>query len=144
MTPSAGTVSPALVFGRSTKAPETSSWWARGSARGYRWYRVHILDQPLSDYTRYELWGYQANQAAGEEIYLADRDAHADLQRLREDFWLIDDTIAVRMIYDDEGHFLRPERAAEPDGYREMRETALRHAVSLDTYLARRRPRLTA
>ncbi len=112
-------------------------------ARGYRWYRVHILDQPLSDYARYELWGYRANQAAGEEIYLADRDAHVDLAQLREDFWLIDDTIAVRMIYDDEGHFLRPECAAGPGLYLEMREIALRHAESLDEYLALRRPRLT-
>lgn len=127
--------------------PETSPWLARiqaAVARGYRWYRVHILDQPLSDYARYELWGYRANQAAGEEIYLAERDAHADLQQLREDFWLIDDTIAIRMIYDDDGHFLRPEHAAEPSRYREMREIALRHGGSLDEYLARRRPRLTA
>lgn len=127
--------------------PETSPWLARiqaAVARGYRWYRVHILDQPLSDYARYELWGYRANQAAGEEIYLADRDVHADLQQLREDFWLVDDAIAIRMIYDDEGHFLRPERAAEPAQYRTMREIALRHAESLDEYLARRRPRLTA
>lgn len=127
--------------------PETSPWLARIQAAvacGYRWYRVHLLDRPLSDYARYELWGYQANQAAGEEIYLADRDAHADLQQLREDFWLIDDTIAIRMIYDDEGHFLRPERAAESARYQEMREIALRHAGSLNEYLARRRPRLTA
>ena len=127
--------------------PETSPWLARiqaAVARGYRWYRVHILDQPLSDYARYELWGYRANQAAGEEISLADRDAHVDLRQLRDDFWLIDDTIAIRMIYDDEGHFLRPERAAEPARYQEMREIALRHAESLDAYLARRRPRLTA
>lgn len=126
--------------------PETNPWLARiqaAVARGYRWYRVHILDQPLSDYTRYELWGYRANQAAGEEIYLADRETHADLQQLREDFWLIDNTIAIRMIYDDEGRSLRSERVPEPGRYREMREIALRHAGSLDEYLARRRPRLT-
>jgi hypothetical protein len=127
--------------------PETSPWLARiqsSTAHGYRWYRVHVLDRPLSDYVRYELWGYRANQAAGEQIYLAERDDHPSLARLREDFWLIDDAVAVRMIYDGEGRFLRPERADDAEPYRVMRDLALRHAVPLDEYLVRRRPRLTA
>lgn len=129
-----------------SRTPETSPWLAKiheSVARGYRWYRVHILDHPLSDYTRFELLGYQENQAAGEEIYLADRHAHSDLESLHEDFWLVDDEIAVRMIYDEEGHFLYPERAQDPAPYREMRDTALRHAEPLDAYLARRQLRLT-
>ena len=126
--------------------PETSPWLARvkaGVARGYRWYRVHVLDHPLSEYARFELHGYQANQAAGEEIYLADRDTHSDLERLREDFWLIDDAIAIRMIYDQDGRFLRPERATDVAAYRTMRDTAIRYAEPLDEYLARRQLRLT-
>ncbi len=118
--------------------PETSSWLARIQstvADGYRWYRVHIMDHPLSDYSQFELYGYQANARAGEDIYIADRHAHRDLDGLRQDFWLIDDEIAVVMHYDDDGRFLRPERAADASPYRQMRDTALHHAVTLADYL---------
>ncbi|WP_322769610.1 DUF6879 family protein [Frankia sp. Cr1] len=120
--------------------PETSSWLARLQrtvADGYRWYRVHIMDHPLSDYSEFELYGYQANARAGEDIYIADRHAHRDLDGLRQDFWLIDDEIAVVMHYDGDGLFLRPERAADAAPYRRMRDTALRHAVPLADYLER-------
>jgi hypothetical protein len=127
--------------------PETSPWLARiqsSTARGYRWYRVHVLDDPLSDYLRYELWGYRANQTAGEEIYLAERAAHPSLGHLHEDFWLIDDNAAVRVIYDDKDRFVRLEGADDVEPYRAMRDLALHHAEPLDEYLARRQPRLTA
>jgi hypothetical protein len=42
------------------------------------------------------------------------------------------------MIYDDEGHFLYPELADDPEPYRQMRDTALRHADSVTDYLARK------
>lgn len=129
------------------RTPETSQWLARiqeGTRAGYRWYRVHVLDWPLSDYARFELAGYPENQSAGEEIFLVNRGDHPDLERLREDFWMIDDTDVVRMVYDREGRFLRPERVADAAPYRWMRDVGLRSAVSLDEYLARHRPSLKA
>ncbi len=127
------------------RTPETSPWLAQieqATARGCRWYRVHILDHPLTDYTRFELHGYLANQSAGEEIYVAERRGHAELENLREDFWLVDDAVAVQMIYDEEGHFLRPERAADVESYRELRDSALNCAEPLDDYLDRTRLKL--
>lgn len=129
------------------QTPETSSWLAHVAARvasGVRWYRVHILDHPLSDYSRYEVWGYAANAAAGEQIYLVDRAAHPDLESMREDFWLVDDDVAVVMIYDAEGHFVRPRLASDVRPYRGMRASALRHAEPLNDYVSRRGLRLTA
>lgn len=123
------------------RTPETSPWLAHVAARvtsGLRWSRVHVLDHPLSDYCRYEIWGYAANQAAGEQIYLADRSAHPDLESLHEDFWLIDDASAVRMIYDGQGRFERPELVEDVLPYLVMRDTAVRHAESLDEYVASR------
>ncbi|HEY2763935.1 MAG TPA: hypothetical protein VGJ13_07960 [Pseudonocardiaceae bacterium] len=132
--------------GRGEMATPSSSPWlahvAERVASGVRWYRVHVLDQPLSDYSRYEIWGYRANQAAGEEIYLADREA--DLEDVRDDFWLVDDETAVRMIYDHEGRFVRPELTEDVGPYLEMRASALRHSEPLDDYIARRNLRLTA
>ncbi len=110
----------------------------RDAARGFRRYRVHILDQPLTAYLRFELCSYLESVAVGSEVYVVDRDDHADLADLHEDFWLFDDEIAVRMIYDDEGHFLYPELIDDIERYREIRDTALRHSERLADYLARK------
>ena len=127
--------------------PETSSWLAQVAARvtsGVRWSRVHVLDHPLSDYCHYEIWGYAANQAAGEQIHLVDRGAHPDLESLREDFWLVDDATVVRMIYDVQGRFERPELVEDVCPYVVMRDTAFRYAEPLDDYVASRGLELTA
>jgi hypothetical protein len=76
--------------------------------------------------------------AAGSEIYVVDRDDHPDLTDLHEDFWLFDDEIAVRMIYDDEGNFLYPERIDDIEPCCEVRDTALHHAELLTDYLTRK------
>lgn len=127
--------------------PETSPWLAQLKARtdsGYRWYRARILDYPLTSYAEWELHGYQANQAAGEEIHVADRRWHRCLESLREDFWIVDDETVIRMIYDDLGRFVRPELADDIAPYLVKRSLALRHCVPLGDYLARREPRLIA
>lgn len=109
------------------------------TAAGKRMYRVHVLEEPLSEYVRWELSTYPANAAAGEQIFIADRDRHTDLGDLREDFWLFDDLDLVVMRYDDEGRWLgvalRPE--SDLDRYLQMREVALAHAVPLADYLTR-------
>lgn len=124
---------------RPPRTPETSEWIARlkrDADRGFRWYRVHILDHPLTEYMGFELWGLRDHHAVGAEVYLCDRDDHPDLALMHEDFWLFDDEIAIRMIYDEDGHFLRPERRPDPAPYRKIRDTALRHSVPIDEYLA--------
>lgn len=105
---------------------------------GKRMYRVHILERPLTDYVRWELSSYPANIVAGEEILAADRDSHPDLAGLHEDFWLFDDRDLVALSYDDDGRWLGvdPRPASDLDRYRHMRDTALRHAVPLEEYLA--------
>ncbi|MGH3829781.1 MAG: DUF6879 family protein [Pseudonocardiaceae bacterium] len=123
------------------RTPENSEWLARlqrDTANGFRWYRVHILDQPLTSYLRFELDSYSEGAAVGNEIYVADRDSHPELMELHEDFWLFDDEIAVRMIYDDEGRFLYPELVDDIESYMQVRDAALHHAEPLIDYLARK------
>jgi hypothetical protein len=114
------------------------------TAHGVRWWRVRIVDYPLTDYSAYELHGYQGNAAAGEDIYVADRAWSAELADLREDFWLFDHETVVRMIYDREGHFLRPELATDTDRYLGIRSIAIRHAMPLTKFLTENEPRLIA
>ncbi len=126
--------------------PETSSWLAHirdTTVSGVCWNRVRIIDHPLAEYSEYELYGYQANAAAGEEIAIADRAWNPALQRCEQDFWLFDET-PVRMVYDHAGRFLRADVASDPNPYRELRDLALHSSISLPDYLAHYAPRLAA
>ncbi|MER7015293.1 DUF6879 family protein [Saccharopolyspora sp. NPDC000359] len=131
---------------RALPSPETSPWLAHlrdTTAAGIQWIRVRLLDHPLTEYSEWELYGYQANARAGERIYVADRAWDSELAKLDQDFWLFDDT-PVLMHYDRDGHFLRAEQASEPRAYRGLRALALQHSIPLDEYLARHAPRLIA
>lgn len=128
--------------------PVEDSEWLRHirdtTAAGVHWWRVRIVDYPLTDYTAYELHGLQGNAAAGEEVLVADRAWSAELAGLHEDFWVFDNEVVIRMIYDDEGHFVRPEQATDTDYYLGVRAVAVRHAVTLSEFLARHEPQLSA
>jgi hypothetical protein len=124
----------------------TSSYLARlaaGTAAGKSWQRVHIVTHPLSDYLHYELTGYLASQAAGEEIWITDRAADPALTPLTGDFLLLDDGTpharAVLMQYDTAGHWLGARAASTPQVLatcRAQRDLAMRHAMPLNAYLA--------
>ena len=135
---------------RPERSVRTSPWLrhiAATTADGKRWQRIHVVDHPLSDYLRYELAGYAESAAAGEEILIAARAKSPDLAGLGPDFWLFDegtaDACALLMRYDQEGHFLGFDHTADPQDLAEcgrQRAIALRHSVSLSTYLAAANP----
>ena len=63
-----------VVGGKDGRAPErsvrTSPWLRRvavTTAEGKQWGRVHVVRHPLSEYLRYEMFGYVESAAAGEE-----------------------------------------------------------------------------
>ena len=62
--------------------------------------RVHVVDRPLTDYVRYELAVYAENVAAGEDVLIADRSAHPELDRLAQDFAIFDSETVVLFDYD--------------------------------------------
>lgn len=106
---------------------------------GRRLWRVHLVDLPLSDYLRYELAAYEANAAAGEEIYLANRVASPDLDELRDDFALFDDAAVVWFRYDGGGRLLGYEYDDAPatvERCRAARDLAARWAVPLQRFAA--------
>lgn len=126
--------------GRSIRrTPDTSEWLqliAEHTAAGRRVRSVRVVDWPLSDYVRFELDSYPDNVAAGQEVYVVDRQAHPDLAALAEDFWLFDDTTAAAMRYDASGRPLDPQAVADVAVYRAHRDLALAHARPLDEWLA--------
>ena len=110
----------------------------REVARGLHTYRVHVLRRPLTDYLRYELWGYQANAAAGEHIRILDS---TDIPRPSdvpdEDFWLIGEEHGIRMEYDIDGMFVGAHVAGAEDVamYRRGRDAAWHAGIGLDEYI---------
>src|SRR5215469_13048784 len=52
--------------------------------------RIHVVDQPLSPYLRYEIAVYAENAAAGEDVRIADRSLHRELAALGQDFAIAD------------------------------------------------------
>lgn len=70
-------------------------------------FRVRLLSEQLTDYERYACdWGYALNAVAGEDIRVLRRGEHDIPPGLVEtDFWMIDDTEAVAMHYDQRGCF---------------------------------------
>jgi hypothetical protein len=121
------------------------------AAAGKRLGRVHVLDRPLADYDRssyiwFETEFYRLSVPAGEDVRIAIRSEHPQLDQLRIDFWLFDaDTgqpFATLMHYDDHGRFLGAE-LAEPatdpgliDACIADRDLAMRLAVPLAEHLA--------
>jgi hypothetical protein len=108
------------------------------TARGVAWSRVHVLEEPLTGYLRFELAAYHENEAAGEAVWIADRAAHPELADLTEDFVLIDDRVGVLFRYDQAGRRLGYERIADDhlDRYRHHRDLALARAIRLVDYHA--------
>jgi len=108
------------------------------TAQGVAWSRAHVLEEPLTDYLRFELAAYRENEAAGEAVWIADRTRHPELADLTEDFVLIDDHVGILFHYDQLGRRLGYERIADDqlDRYRQHRDLALAHAVRLVDYPA--------
>lgn len=131
---------------RTLLTPDTNEWLAHirdTTAAGVHWARVRILDYPLTPYSRFELHGYQANQRAGDQIYIADRTWSTELGYLRDDFWLFDAT-PICMVYDDDGRFVRAEQPPDPGRYLGLWGIATRHSVPLDEFLTAYEPKLVA
>ena len=102
--------------------------------------RVHLVQEPPSDYVRFERECQQASLNAGEDIrVIAFRDS-AEAPPLgdpghRGDFWLFDDETVVELDYDQEGRFLGARQAQESiEYYRRLRDEAMKRSISLKEY----------
>jgi hypothetical protein len=101
--------------------------------------RVHVVTEPLSDYMRFTLlYGYPANVEAGEDVRIIGR-AQARVAGLPDtDYWLFDDNLALRLVYDDAGAVIRAEEERDPadlSQYQAWRATAMRLAMPLASYV---------
>jgi hypothetical protein len=127
------------------RSPRTSPWLRRiaeTTAAGKHWSRVHVVDYPLSEYTRFEIVTYGESAAAGEDVRLTDRRADPALDALTWDFWLFDaetdHPFAALMRYSHGGEYLGAQVTDDAAVVRTCtaeRDLALRHSVPLAEYL---------
>jgi hypothetical protein len=129
---------------RPLRSVTTDSWLARIAVStvtaGKRWTRVRVVDEPLTEYQRYQLTSHQEAQAAGERVLIVPRSAVGDVG---PDFWLFDeagpDAHAAVMRYDPEGRWLGASLVSYQDEVRELGErlhAAAARAVPLNEFLA--------
>jgi hypothetical protein len=109
-------------------------------AAGRELARVHVIEEPLSDYVRYELHAYSPNVEAGERVGIIPvRTGAWPTDVPRHDFWLFDDAHLWLMDYDAAGAFQAARLVEEPafvDQHRRWRDAALARSISLADYVA--------
>lgn len=107
------------------------------TSAGRRVERVRLVDDPPSDYLRFELWGTPHNLDAGEDIRYLTHETAADLELPPYDFWIFDDRVVARVEFADDDAFLGATLSDDPEEVRRHnrhRDAAWRHAVTFSRY----------
>lgn len=131
---------------RPERSVRTDPWLRRIAAStiaGKSWTRIRLMRHPLTEYMQYGLISLVESQAVGEQVRIADLNAHPELEQLGPDFWLFDagetDEFAVVIHYDENGALLGLERSDDVGWCKEQRDTAMAYSVSLAEYVAEKR-----
>jgi len=119
--------------------------WAEGwlsmireaTAEGRRFMRVRVVSLPLTDYSRFGLWGAQLTNAAGEDIRYLTRNAAEKVELPSHDYWLFDSHKLARMHFGEDDIFLGAEIVEDPREvvqHNYWRDVAWHHAVRRDDF----------
>lgn len=76
------------------------------TAKGKRVERVRVVDEPPSDYLRFEISVTPHNLAAGEDIHYLARARAAELALPQYDFWLFDSQVVAFLHFTDDDRFV--------------------------------------
>jgi hypothetical protein len=124
--------------------PDNDPWCklvAEARAAGKTMQRVRLVEEPPSDYVRFELQCQHHSVNAGEDIRVTVikpmRDFAVNDDPLSDmfDFWLFDEETVVELEYDREGRFVAAHEATDTDyRYRACRSMALRRSTPLKEY----------
>jgi len=98
--------------------------------------RVRAIRRPLSDYVRCQLdWIVPDSVRAGEDIRILDV-TEDDPEAPRQDYWLFDGSLVVRLNFTEDGSLLNIEELEESDvsRYIEWMDAALSRAVPFAGY----------
>lgn len=129
-----------LFLAGTPRSPDEIDWWqpwlervTRLTSRDVAFSRVRILDEPPTDYQRWEMWGDPWHDAIGERIDYLFRNAATRIGLpLDHDWWLLDDERLIDMRFDASGEISSKSLSSDPDviaQHHEWRDLAIRHAT---------------
>lgn len=135
-----------FLAGTPTPPPELS-WWrpwleriTRFTAEGKQVGRVRVLDEPPTDYQRWELWAAPWHAEAGERIGYLPRSRALEIGLpLEYDWWLLDDERLIITRHNDAGEIAGKSLTNDPGiiaQHREWQYLAVRNAVPADDVAA--------
>ncbi|MBW8485551.1 DUF6879 family protein [Actinomadura parmotrematis] len=109
---------------------------------GKRMHRVHVVEEPLSDYVRFECaWSYEHTVPAGEDVRIIAVPQGVWPEGLpRFDYWLFDSCRLVTMHYEDDGAFSYAELVDDPERIVEanrLRDLAVARSVPYREFASR-------
>jgi hypothetical protein len=111
------------------------------TSQGKRVERVRVVDNPPSDYLRFEIWLNSHNKHAGEDIRYLQRAVANELDLPNVDFWLFDSRRVAMLHFDDDGdRFLGAEIIEDPVSvvrHSFWRDAAWHYAETFDHYVER-------
>jgi hypothetical protein len=127
--------------------PPQLDWWhpwldeiARLTAEGKTVARVRVLDEPPTDYQRWEMWAARWHSQAGERIgYMPRSRAQRIGLPLLHDWWLLDDERVIAMWFTSAGEISDRELITEPGAvarFCEWRDLAVRNATTAEAIAA--------
>ncbi|MBB6173588.1 hypothetical protein HNR23_003648 [Nocardiopsis mwathae] len=111
------------------------------TATGKRMQRVRIIDNPPSDYLKWELWATPYNNAAGEDIRYLPREHPIVAELPDHDFWVFDSKTVCRLHFDDDNMLLGATLSEDPQellAALRARDAAWHHALTYLEYMATR------
>ena len=124
--------------------PDNDPWCklvAKAQAAGKTMQRVRLVEEPPTDYVRFELQCQHHSVDAGEDVRVTVvkpvRDFAVNDDPLSEmfDFWLFDEETVVELEYDREGRFVAAYEVTDTDyRYRAYRSMALKRSIPLKEY----------
>lgn len=128
---------------RPEQSVRTSEWLreiAASTLAGVRWERVRVVDDPLTEYQRYQLPALVEMQTAGCSVGVVERRAYTGTWHAPiVDFWLFDGgtdrAAAVEMVYTDSGRYVGARRA-DPGGIARDADLWRTMARPLNEYVA--------
>lgn len=130
------------AFLRGDPVPDEYPWrdYVREQvSKGIYMGRVHVVEQPLTDYLRFQFaWGYELTVPVGEDVGIIDLSTTPNPGLPDEDFWLYDDHV-VRLLFNPDGTLGGRELVedAEAARYENYHRLAVDTAVPFKSYWPR-------
>ncbi len=113
-------------------------WWEDLDTlhkRGVVTQRVRRVVRPMNDYTKFEIEIHKESAKRGDKIRIIGDDLFQTLDITLQDFWLVDNKIAIKMNYGDQGRYLGFSIDEDIEKYAKAKDLLWRHSFPIEENL---------